>query len=195
MKNTVEELKEAYEEMIEVMNLTETKKGKKVPVTVPEDADEAYLVEKLNEAIGWIEKDDKFTDETQAVIDNLQNPEEDAPEEEVATKPTRGAKKPAPAAKEKVAEKKPKGKKPEKAGEPGKPGIIATIAQLIKDSGKAGISKEDILKELVEQFPDREETSMKNTVNVQIPARIQKERFLLKKLENGNWTYLGELKK
>ena len=176
MKNTVEELKEAYEEMIEVMNLTETKKGKKVPVTVPEDADEAYLVEKLKEAIGWIEKDDKFTDETQAVIDNLQNPEEDAPEEE-------------------VAEKKPKGKKPEKAGEPGKPGIIATIAQLIKDSGKAGISKEDILKELVEQFPDREETSMKNTVNVQIPARIQKERFLLKKLENGNWTYLGELKK
>lgn len=195
MAKTVEELKEAYEEVIDVMDLKETVKGKKVPVSVPEDADEAYLTGKLLEAIDMIEAGDKFTDETQAVLDDLKTPAEEVEE----VKPVRGAKKAAKPAKEEdadaPAEKKPKGKKPEKAGEPGKPGIIQTIADLVRNSGKGGISKADILAELQESFPGRDAKSMTNTINVQLPARLNKEKFLVKKLENGNYTFAGELSK
>jgi hypothetical protein len=90
-----------------------------------------------------------------------------------------------PAAAATPATDKPKGKKPEKAGEPGKPGIIATIVTLIEKSGKKGITKEAILEELKEAFPDRDEKSMKNTINVQVPARINKEKWPVEKLEGG----------
>lgn len=190
-----DELKEAYEEVIEVMNLTETVKGKKVPVSVPKDADEDYLKDKLVIAVGMIEPGDKFTEETQAVLDEFAEP---AAEE---VKPVRGAKagKATKAAKEEVAEgdapveKKPKGKKPEKAGEPGKPGIIATIRTLLKESGPKGLSKEQIVEELLEAFPGRDATSLKNTCNVQIPSRINKEcDFKIEKLENGNYRKVVE---
>lgn len=189
MAKTLDELKEAYLEVIDVMDLKETVKGKKVPLTIPDDVDEDYLKEKLILAIGMIEEGDKFTDETQEVFDEL-----DVPEEMEEVKPVRGGKaKAAKPAKEEAkeddapAEKKPKGKKPEKAGEPGKPGIIATIVSLIEGAGKKGISKQAILKELQADFPGRDEKSMKNTINVQVPARIRKERFELVKLENGNF--------
>ena len=78
--------------------------------------------------------------------------------------------------KEKLVEKKEK-----------KPGIISTIVDCVENSGKNGISKEEILKVLVELFPDKNEGSMKNTINVQIPSRISKERFSIKKMENGNY--------
>ncbi|MFA5652428.1 MAG: hypothetical protein WC933_03620, partial [Candidatus Paceibacterota bacterium] len=77
---------------------------------------------------------------------------------------------------------KPKGPKKE-AG----PGIIKTIISLIEKAGKKGISKETILAELIEAFPDREEKSMKNTINVQVPARISKEKFELGKTEDGKY--------
>lgn len=76
-------------------------------------------------------------------------------------------------------EKKEKGKKG--------PGIIETIAHTIEKAGKKGVSKEDILKVLVEKFPDKEEKSMKATINVQVPGRISKERFPVKKVGEANY--------
>lgn len=177
---TVDELRDAYQEMIDVMDLTENKK----PIVVPDDVDEDYLTTKIKKAVEYIDpKIDKFSEETQAILDSFAEEKEEKPVrkgkavkkvvEEPETEPEK--------------EEKPtkKGKKPEKAGEPGKPGIIATIAEMIEKSGKKGVTKAEILAELMERFPNRPEQSMKNTINVQVPARIQKEKFPLKKLEGG----------
>jgi hypothetical protein len=40
---------------------------------------------------------------------------------------------------------------------------------------------------LIKRFPDKEAASMKNTINVQVPYRINKERFQLEILKNGNF--------
>lgn len=130
------------------------------------------LIEKLKEAKETVidPAQDEFTEATQAVLDELDEPQEEA------KAPTRKPK-PAPAKKE----------GPKKAGEPGKPGIIATIVSLIEESGKKGITKAEILKELVDRFPERSEDSMKNTINVQVPARINKEKFPVKKLEGNRY--------
>lgn len=69
----------------------------------------------------------------------------------------------------------PLGKKEKTAG------VIAVIIELIEKSGQKGISKEQILEELIKRFPDRRPTSMKNTINVQVPTKISKERFPLEK--------------
>lgn len=177
------QLKAAYEELIEVMDLTENKK----PIQIPEDADEDYLTEKIKKAMGYIDpKTDKFSKKTVAVLEELAEPED---KQEPA--PERSSKKAADESADKEKEQesasKKKGKKPEKAGEPGKPGIIATIAKLIEDSGKKGVTKDEILETLKEEFPDRNEQSMKNTINVQVPARINKEKFALKKLEGNRY--------
>lgn len=129
------------------------------------------LIEKLKEAKETVidPEQDEFTEATQAVLDEL-DAEEEAEEE--------APKKKAP---------KKKGTAPKKAGEPGKPGIIATIVSLIEESGKKGITKAEILKELVDRFPERSEDSMKNTINVQVPARINKEKFPVKKLEGDRY--------
>lgn len=189
-KFSFDDLKAAYEELIDVMTLTEKKGGKKVPVTVPKDADVPYLVEKIKEAKGWIEEGDKFSDETQEVLDNIDDFEEDGvdpdPKPEPEEKPVRGKK--TPAAKEKEVKPAAEKKGPiKKAGGEGSLGIIGTIVKMIEDSGKKGVTKAEILAELKEQFPDRNEQSMKNTINVQVPARINKEKFTLKKLEGDRY--------
>jgi hypothetical protein len=75
-----------------------------------------------------------------------------------------------------------------KTGTPGKkPGVIAAIAECISNSGKKGITKAEILTELISQFPERSEDAMKSTINVQIPARISKEKFPIAKTEEGRW--------
>ncbi len=63
-------------------------------------------------------------------------------------------------------------------------GVISTIAELLKSSNK-GISRPQILAKLMEKFPERGEEQMKATVSVQVPSRINKERFELEKLEGG----------
>ena len=80
-------------------------------------------------------------------------------------------------------------KKAGKAGKSGekKPGVIAKIAQFIEESGKKGIGKDEILAKLVCEFPERDSKAMKSTINVQIPARISKEKFPIAKTEDGRW--------
>ena len=67
-------------------------------------------------------------------------------------------------------------------------GVISTIAEIIKQAGKEGITKQEILNELIKKFPDRNAESMKKTINTQVPNRISKEKFPVKKLENGKYT-------
>jgi hypothetical protein len=60
--------------------------------------------------------------------------------------------------------------------EPKGDGVIGTIFNLIKDSGKSGISKAQILASLVSKFPDRTEEGMNKTIQVQLCSRMSKER-------------------
>lgn len=91
--------------------------------------------------------------------------------------------------KEEKMTKKTEGKKeqkPKKESAKGT-GVIATIASLIEDSGKEGISKDEILKNLTKKFPDRSPQSMKNTINVQVPNRISKEKFTVERTEDDKY--------
>lgn len=84
---------------------------------------------------------------------------------------------------------KKKGKKIEKAGDGKGPGVIGSIVEfLTAASEEKPISKDQILKKLEGRFPDRPAESMKRTINVQIPARIQKEKkVVVKKNDKGYW--------
>ena len=69
------------------------------------------------------------------------------------------------------------------------PGVIATIFSLVSQSGKKGISKQEILDKLTEMFPDRASEGMEKTINVQLPGRMSKERKVkIVKLESGCFT-------
>lgn len=65
----------------------------------------------------------------------------------------------------------------------GEPGVVATISSLIEKAGQPGITKEEILEQLKGLFPNRDAKAMKNTVNVQVPTRISKEKFAVEKVE------------
>jgi hypothetical protein len=79
---------------------------------------------------------------------------------------------PAPKAARKRVEPKIDPKTPKKS-----PGVISIIVGLLKEDF---VSKEDILKRLCKEFPDREESAMKQTVNTQIPSRL-KQTYCLQK--------------
>ena len=84
-----------------------------------------------------------------------------------------------PAKKEKFAKKEKKEKKV---------GIVATIVECVENADKKeGVSKEEVLTVLKQRFPERNETSMWSTVKLHIPYLITKERWEVKKLENGNF--------
>ena len=61
-------------------------------------------------------------------------------------------------------------------GEPKGPGVISTIFSLVSQSGKKGISKQEILDKLIELFPDRATEGMNKTIGVQLPGRMSKEK-------------------
>ena len=137
-----------------------------------EEMDDEALEAQIRQDCTEIDPKDAFTDEAKAIIAELDIDIEWA----VAKKP---AAKAAPAKTEKAAkvEKPAAAKKagPKKAGGEGKPGVIATIIDLLK---KGPITKADILAELVKTFPDREEKAMKSTINIQVPGRIIKDKGL-----------------
>ncbi len=113
-------------------------------------------------------------------------PSDDAPEEEEEVEEEALAKS-TRAAKAEKAEKPTKEKK-EKKEKTGKPGVISFIVSLIeKADKKKGITKDQILEALKKEFADRNEVSMKATINVQVPARISKEKFEVAKTEKGGY--------
>lgn len=135
---------------------------------------------KLN---GFKEIDD-LRDAMLEILDGVA-PEETEPEEELKAEKKEEPKatmKIVPKDKEKKTEKKAEKKSGTKT-----PGVIASIVSCIEKSGKKGITKEEILEKLIDLFPDREAKSMINTINVQVPNRINKEKFPVEKLKNGNY--------
>jgi len=158
-------------------------------------------------ALDLIEPSDKFSKKTQAVLDKLAppkkaakkaepEPEEDEGEDEEGDEETdeseedEEAEEEAPPAKN-TSKGKKTGKAEKSAESPGKkpagPGVIATIVSLIEGSGKKGVTKEEILTALTKAFPDRKVESMKNTINVQVPNRISKERFPIEKIDGDRY--------
>lgn len=95
--------------------------------------------------------------------------------------------KPEPAPKAKASAKEKQTPKPQAKSKGKKPGVIATIVEIIENCGKEGVTKEEIHQVLVKKFPDKQAKSMKNTVNVQVPHRISTERFKLGKTEEGRF--------
>lgn len=67
-----------------------------------------------------------------------------------------------------------------------KPGVIAEIIHIISSEGP--VSKEKILKKLIKKFPDREEQSMSNTINlISIWSRRDSNRPNITKNKEGNY--------
>lgn len=135
------------------------------------------------QAADLIEPEDKISKKTIALIDALQEeitmsePEEDE-EEEVAD-----IKEDSDEAEEDEEEGAEKEEEEEIKTEPQKKsGVIASIAEMIEKAGEKGITKEEILTNLVKRFPERQEKSMKNTINVQVPNRINREKFKVEKV-------------
>lgn len=81
---------------------------------------------------------------------------------------------------------------PKKEAKPKKdkgPGVIATIEKAVRESCKEQpVSREKILSILKKAFPEKEETSMMNTIKVQLPGRMAKEKNLkIKTTEDGKF--------
>lgn len=67
------------------------------------------------------------------------------------------------------------------------PGIIQAIVDAIINAGQNGITKQEILQQLVEKFPDRNASQLQATINVQVPSRINKERFAVEKIAGNKY--------
>lgn len=177
MKTSLKEIAEALNEVLGLKPAIPTEGIKKADLTT-QIANAAKLVDPATD-------EKEFTPE---VVTDLKElgfwPEggdtaEEAPAEEAAPEKGKGKDK---SKKEKDVLKEPKKAKKEKG-----PGVIATIVELIEKSGKKGITKEEILNELVKKFPDKAKDSMKNTINVQVPNRITKEKWPVEKTEAGKY--------
>jgi cobalamin biosynthesis protein CobT len=156
------------------------------PATEKDSADE----EEEKEVSDTADEDNEDEDEDNEDEDEDDEDEEEDPPAKNTSKGKKTGK--AEAQKPEKAQKASKPEKAEKSAEsPGKkpagPGIIATIVSLIEGSGKKGVTKEEILTALTKAFPDRKVESMKNTVNVQVPNRISKERFSIEKIDGDRY--------
>jgi hypothetical protein len=195
-KETKEVVKIKRSELINVAKELNTvlEPDPEIEVSAPSEE----LIPILVEAAKLLEPGDKISAVTQKVLDNLPEaaepvaePEETEPVPEAVVEPEgkekKGAAEPEKAAEKKkttlAKEKSPAAAKKEKKG----PGIIATIVACIEKAPVKGISKEAILEKLVATFPERDADSMRKTINVQVPARITKERFPIETLASGNY--------
>lgn len=136
----------AIEQLRDVCKELNKKLGLDPAIAVGEDVTEAALKKAVKEAMALVEKSDKFSKETMAVLEDMKCVPDALKAKE-----------------KKAAPKKDKG-----------PGVIQTIADLIVEKGP--ITKEKILKELSKKFPDRDPEAMMKTINVQLPNRMNSER-------------------
>jgi len=178
------------------------------PAIPVKKVDEEELKEKILEASGLVEPADELTNSTWKVINHLKelpsNDDDDdgiddddddgidgdddgKDEDEDSEDPRPGKGEEEKKKGQGVSKNSEKGKEKEATKGTGKAraGVIKTIEELIKRAGKKGITKQQILEELIKRFPERDSKSMKNTIGVQVPSRISKEKFELERLENG----------
>lgn len=78
-----------------------------------------------------------------------------------------------------------------KSTEPKGPGVIEVIISTLKDAGKKGASKEDILAALTKAFPDREPDKMKVTINCQVPSRLASDKGIKLVRDGKNYVMQG----
>jgi hypothetical protein len=57
-----------------------------------------------------------------------------------------------------------------------KVGVISSILDIIKKSGKNGVTKDQILEQLVVLFPNRNKVGMSKTIQMQLPKRMSAEK-------------------
>ncbi len=121
----------------------------------------------------------------------LAEPEEEEPETPTETAAEKKKREKAEKAEKEAAKKKPAADKkdtPAKKSNKG-PGVIASIITILQKAPKKGVSYDDIHAKLVKIFPDRDEKSLMNTIRVQVPSRINKERdFTVEKNAKGFFT-------
>jgi hypothetical protein len=109
--------------------------------------------------------------------------EEEEEEEEAPAQKAPAAKKKAAA---KPAAKKPAAKKAAPKKAPKKGGVIASIIEALEKGPK---THKQLHAMLVKKFPDRKPESMLNTIRVQVPGRINRERdFSLEKDDKGRFS-------
>jgi hypothetical protein len=69
-----------------------------------------------------------------------------------------------------------------------KPGVVAKIVEVLKAaSAKKPVTKDDILKVLVKEFPDRDPRAMKSTISSQVPSCLKTEKGLVCKSNAKGW--------
>jgi len=165
-----------------------------------DDVEISELELDIKDAAKELTPTDELTDETRAILVELGVELPEAAKEEPKAK----GKAPAPEkgkapekAKGKADDKgktpppeKAKGKAPAKAGEPGAPGVIASILEFIQKDGP--ITKDEILAALAKRFPDRDTDKMKKTVQVQLngkdTCRMEKEKGVVFTKKDGNFS-------
>jgi len=142
--------------------------------------------------------EDEFTDETWAVLEELgaaSRPGEENGVQEEGAEADEGTEAEEAAPEQEEQEEAPEPTKPskqEKVKAPKKVGVIGHIAECIAASGKKGITKAEILESLEKAFPDRDPSSMKGTINAQVPGRLSKEKFPIGKTEDGRYFKEGK---
>lgn len=150
------------------------KLGIELPMVGPDSATEDAEDDESGE-------DEEEEDEEEGVLPAEDNAEEADPEAEEDLDALEGEEGAGNSEEEPVLKQGKKKKEPPLGKKEKTAGVVAVIIELIEKAGQKGISKEQILEELIKRFPDRRPTSMKNTINVQVPTRISKERFPLEK--------------
>ncbi len=114
--------------------------------------------------------------------DDAEDSETEDEDEEPAPKKGKGKAKPAEKAKAKPA------KKAEPKEERG-PGVIASIVEFLgAATEEKPINKDRLVEKLKKRFPDRQETAMMKTINVQVPNRLKTDKKInVKKNDKGYW--------
>jgi hypothetical protein len=110
------------------------------------------------------EEEDEEDEEEEEDAEDADDEDEDEEEEK-------------PKSKKKVAKGGKKGQAIKKAESKNGKGVIGTIVECLQNASKdKPVTKEQILKKLVKEFPDREEKGMKATINIQVPSRLNSEK-------------------
>lgn len=138
------------------------------------------LTKKVSKAGAMLEDGDKIEQNTFDVLAEL---EVDIP---AGVKKVKAPK----AGTDSVEKKEAKPKTSKEKAEPGKPGVIATILEIVKAASKdKPITSEQILKKLEKAFPEKDPNSMMNTIKVQLPGRMSREKniTILKDEEKGGF--------
>lgn len=144
--------------------------------------DEATLEKEVKEVVEMLQENDKISAASAETIKALGM---EKFLKDVIIKEEKAMKDKAKAEKGKKAVEEKKAKAPKKEKVAKGPGVIATIAELIKAKP---MTKEQIVAALAKKFPDRDAESMAKTVNVQLGGRLAAEKNLKIKNEDGKYS-------